>query len=59
MAADGKLVQGQISEDPSSEDLQVEQLLLGLLRALVNEQREAKPAVDLEGGVDIGGTTLV
>jgi len=39
MAADGQLLQGEVVENPGSEDRNVERLLAGFLRALLDEQR--------------------
>jgi hypothetical protein len=38
MATDTHLIQGEIAEDPSANDMDVERLLIGFLRALVEEQ---------------------
>jgi hypothetical protein len=47
MAADGSLLQGEVIEDPKGEEKDVERLLRGFLRALLEEQKipgEPKPA---------------
>lgn len=38
MAADGNLLKGEVNEDPKTEERHVEQLLQGLLGALLSEQ---------------------
>ncbi len=42
MAADGKLLQGEVTEDPRTEEKNVEQLLADFLRCLLKEQAEAR-----------------
>ena len=39
MAADGQLLQGEITEDPAAEERDVERLLAGFLQALIQEQK--------------------
>ena len=39
MAADGSLLQGEVIDDPEKEDRDVEKLLSGFFRALLDEQR--------------------
>ena len=43
MAADGSLLQGEVVENPENEERDVERLLSGFLKALLDEQR-GKPA---------------
>jgi hypothetical protein len=43
MAADGSLLQGEVTEDPFTEERDVERLLAGFLRALLEEQRQEQP----------------
>lgn len=38
MAIDANLLQGEVSQDPESEEKDIQQLLLGFLRALIEEQ---------------------
>jgi hypothetical protein len=38
MAADMKWIQGEVSEDPTKQDADVERLLRGFVRALLAEQ---------------------
>lgn len=38
MAVDGKLLQGEVSENPALPEGQADQLLLGFLKALADEQ---------------------
>jgi hypothetical protein len=50
--AETSLLQGKITEDPANQDIEVEKLLRGLLRSLLEEQtdgpgREAAPIVSL------------
>lgn len=42
MAADGRLLQGEVIENPVSEEKDVEMLLAGFLSALIAEQEHAK-----------------
>lgn len=46
MAADGNLLKGEVSENPSTNEGDVERLLLGFVRALLAEQKggSATPA---------------
>ena len=39
MAADGKILQGEVIENPGSEKKDVERLLAGFLRALLDERK--------------------
>ena len=39
MAADGSLLQGEIVENPETEEKDVEKLLMSFLRALLDEQK--------------------
>ena len=43
MATDMSLLQGEVVENPKDQVLDVEQLLAGFLRALLDEQREQAP----------------
>jgi len=38
MATDTSLIQGEVSEEPGATDMDVERLLIGFLRALIEEQ---------------------
>jgi len=38
MAADTGLLQGELNENPQGQELEVEKLLIGFLRALLDEQ---------------------
>jgi hypothetical protein len=40
MATDTRLLMGEIIEDPEGQQKDVEQLLLGFLRALIEEQKQ-------------------
>ncbi len=43
MAADMKWIQGEVTEDPTQQDADVERLLRGFVRALMAEQKPAQP----------------
>jgi hypothetical protein len=47
MATDTKLVQGEVVEDPDSQESDVEKLLIGLLQALLREQPSYKKGKDV------------
>ncbi len=38
MAADGNLLKGEVTEDPKTNDSEVERMLRGLLTAMIAEQ---------------------
>ncbi len=42
MAADGNLLQGEVTENPANEEKDVEKLLSAFMRALVEEQKSGK-----------------
>ncbi|MGK5087833.1 hypothetical protein WDW86_09760 [Bdellovibrionota bacterium FG-2] len=50
MAANTKLLQGEVSNNPQELDLDVERLLAGFLRSLLDERRgvRAQPATGLK-----------
>jgi len=39
MATDTHLIQGEVIEDPTANETDVERLLIGFLRALIDEQK--------------------
>lgn len=44
MATDSTKLQGELNERPEEQDLDVERLLAGLLRSLLDEQKIASPS---------------
>jgi hypothetical protein len=40
MATDTNILQGEVSENPSKTDMDVERLIVGFLRSLLDEQRQ-------------------
>lgn len=42
MATDTDRVQGEVAEDTSGTEMDVERLLIGFLRSLIDEQNEGK-----------------
>ncbi len=51
MAADMNLLRGEVVENPKTQELEIEALLAGFLRALLDEQKpEGKPAQPIGRG---------
>ncbi len=46
MAADTTILQGEVTQDPQEEKLDVEALLAGLLSSLIREQKGLSPQFD-------------
>jgi hypothetical protein len=42
MATDTQLIQGEVMDDPTANEMDVERLLIGFLRALLDEQKAGK-----------------
>ena len=49
MATEIKRIQGEVNENPAEQELEVEKLLAGLLRSLLEEQKLPDPTEASEG----------
>ena len=54
MATDTSVLQGEVNDDPESQELEVEKLLAGFLSALIEEQKQLVPL-----SAAISGLTLL